>query len=272
MYIFISVILNGQQLPYFGTEIYSPHWHNPASFGTWNTFSVNSSGIHSKSFGYYNYASGSISGEGFIGIGKKSSGIGIGGTYIYDQGYFEQSHSASIKFNYQFAFEKVNLSVGMAPGFRTIRVPDPNLPQAGMQTKPIFDAGMYLYTDKFYAGFSVNQMNDPFYDELSYQEAANYFFNAGYRFKVSKNIRLFPTVIVASDATATSFSSTFLVEFMKPSMSLGLGYGMKRNVRGVVGYEFKGMSFLYSFGTNSSMLTNATNFQQEIRLSYRLKK
>jgi len=96
--------------------------------------------------------------------------------------------------------------------------------------------------------------------------------NAGYRFKVSKNIQLFPSVILGSDAAVTHFNATFLVQFMKPAITLGLGYGITSYIRGVIGYEFKGIALLYSLGTNLSILTNANYFHQEIRLTYKLKK
>jgi type IX secretion system PorP/SprF family membrane protein len=278
----VSVYTNAQQLPYFRNEIYAPQWHNPASFGTWNKFSVNGLAQHSSFFSDYNYGSGLFTAEGFIGVGKSNSGIGIGGAYLYDRFGFQQSNSFNLMLNYQFAFEKFHLSIGAAPGILSIRqnsewlppsnVPDPNLPSAGVQIKPMLGTGVYFYTDKLYAGISIAQLNSPFYDELNYQSAPHYFLNAGYRFKVSKNIQLFPSVILGSDAAVTHFNATFLVQFMKPAITLGLGYGITSYIRGVIGYEFKGIALLYSLGTNLSILTNANYFHQEIRLTYKLKK
>jgi type IX secretion system PorP/SprF family membrane protein len=223
-----------------------------------------------------------ITAEGFIRVGKSTSGIGIGGTYLYDRYGFQKSHSFSLNLNYQFGFEKFHLSIGAAPGVLSIRldpewlpptnVTDPNLPEAGVQIKPILGTGVYIYTDKLYAGISIAQLNRPSYDELNYQAAPHYFFNAGYRFKVSKNIQLFPSVIFGSDGSINHVNATFLVQFMKPAITLGLGYAATSYIRGLIGYEFKGVSLLYSIGTNLSLLSNAEYFHQEIRLTYKLKK
>lgn len=271
---------NAQQLPFFRTEIYSPQWHNAASYATWNKLGIHAltqlSSISNDYFG-----SGQLSGEGFIGTGAKESGIGLGGNFQFEKIGFYTNQRVTTNVNYQIAFSKWSLSVGAAPGLTLISSdpewipptsdPDPNLPLEGTQTKFTMGAGIFAFSDKFYVGISGSQLNSPLFDELNYQSASHFFVNAGYRFKAPRNIQIFPSVNAGFVDSFTLLSATCLVQFMKPAITIGSTYS-KQFIQGLIGYEFRGMSFLYGLGTSFSQLTNAVNLSHELRLSYRIKK
>ncbi len=281
----VSVEMHAQQLPYFRNEIYAPQWHNPASFGTWNRFSLNLMG-YSGGVDFSQASAGAMfSAEGFFGFSNEKSGIGLGTNYFYTSlpNYYE-THTTNFQLNYQFEFEKFNISFGAAPGFRTISfdhidwitadtIPDPNLHDAGIQTKFTLGAGVFLYTDKLYVGISSTQLNAPDYEELGFQAATQYYLNGGYRFKVSQNMQLFPSVSFGfNSAGLRHLSGSVMLQFFKPGISVGIGYSATSNIWGLIGYEYKKISFIYTAGTSFSNLTNASIFNQEIRFTYKLKK
>jgi type IX secretion system PorP/SprF family membrane protein len=283
--IFLPFYSSAQQLPNFRTEIYAPQWHNPASVGTWNQHSLNLLGYSSGVNFAQASAGGMFSGESFLGFSNKSSGIGLGANYFYTSfsNYYE-THTTNFQMNYQFEFDKFTISVGAAPGFRTVTrhhidwitfdtIPDPNLPTAGSQTKFTLGAGIFLYTDKFYLGLSSSQLNAPNYEEINFQGATTYYVNGGYRFKISDNMQLFPAASFAYYGSGFShLSGNLMLQFLKPGFSIGAGYAARSNVWGIVGYEYKRFSFLYTAGTSFSKHTNATSFNQEVRLNYKLRK
>ncbi len=288
--LFISVLnlgmnLSAQQLPCLKTEVYAPHWHNPASAGTWNQLSVNLNGQFDGGGLSFNSGGAMFSGELFLPVPNRSGGIGVGANYHYtalSDRY--QTQAANFQLNYQFELEKLHISIGLAPGFRAVSleqinwftadtVPDPYLPTAGAQTKFTLGAGIFLYTDKLYLGISSSQLNTPNYDQINFQGATSYYVNGGYRFKIAENMQLFPSASFGYDGSGLSqLSGNLMLQFLKPGFSIGAGYAARSNVWGIVGYEYKRFSFIYTAGTSFSKLTNASIFNQEIRLTYKLKK
>jgi hypothetical protein len=91
---------------------------------------------------------------------------------------------------------------------------------------PNFDAGLYYYNPTFYAGFSAtNILGNPEEPDslgmLSLPVSRQYFFNAGFKFVVSRqlDIVLEPSVIVRADDSL----SMELTEMIHPALKIYLG-------------------------------------------------
>lgn len=281
----VSSVLCAQQVPDFRTELYSPQWHNPASFGTWNKHSINLLGAHSSFSTGFGSGAFMTNGEAFFELSNKTSGIGVGYNYLYTALLdYDETHGFNLQVNYQLEFDKFNISFGAAPGFQTITYKefpwlttdttfDPNLPGPGTQSKFTLDVGFFFYNDKYYAGLSSSRINEPYYDSLNFQVARRYYFDGGYRFKISRNMQLFSSLSVSHDGAGFRKAAvTVMFQLMKPGISFGAGYSFGSSFWGLLGYEYKRFSFIYTLGYRPFVLSSGSNLSHELRLTYKLRK
>lgn len=83
---------------------------------------------------------------------------------------------------------------------------------------PNFDFGMYYYTEKFYAGLSVNHLTASRYkfdglDDNLYHLKRQAYFSMGYVFKIADNVLLKPTTLIKY-ALPNVFNTDVNVNFM----------------------------------------------------------
>ncbi|MBK9591178.1 MAG: PorP/SprF family type IX secretion system membrane protein [Crocinitomicaceae bacterium] len=282
---FVSFVLGAQQVPDFRTELYSPQWHNPASFGTWNKYSINLLGAYGAISPGFGSGAFMVNGEAFVELPNKTSGIGVGCNYLYTALQdIDETKGLNLQLNYQLEFDKFNISIGAAPGFQKVTYKefdwiatdttnDPNLPGPGTQTKLTIDAGFFFYSDRYYAGLSAGQINEPDYDSLNFRAGRRLYFDSGYRFKVSRNLQLFSSLSISHDgATFRKAAVTLMLQLMKPGITFGGGYSFGSSFWALVGYEYKRFSFIYTLGYRPFVLSSGSNLSHETRLTYKLKK
>lgn len=271
-----------QQLPFVRTEIYSPQWYNPASYGTWNTFSANLLGATPLSQIDETYYLMAASAEGHVGFRNSNMSVGIGAYGLLENRGFYRMDGANLALNLQYDFSRWTLSAGLSSGVRTIdfsnavwnpptNVADPNLP-TGIQSAFMMDAGVYAYNDKFFLGLACAQLNAPVFSHIHFSSARHYVLDAGYRFKVSPGIQLFPSLSLMTDGAVTIISSKILIQFAKPAFSIGLGYTYPKTITCFAGYEFKRFSCLYGATFHSEALVNSFVLSNELRLTYKIRR
>ncbi|RYD92364.1 MAG: type IX secretion system membrane protein PorP/SprF, partial [Sphingobacteriales bacterium] len=106
---------------------------------------------------------------------------------------------------------------------------------------PSIGAGLYYYTDKYYAGVSVpNFIRSDYYDDI--QESAvssrlHYYLMAGYVFELSDGLLFKPAVLgkIVSGAPITAdISANFLIQ---ERLTLGASYRYEDSVSALAGYQ-----------------------------------
>jgi type IX secretion system PorP/SprF family membrane protein len=201
-----------QQNAQFQQYIFNELVINPAYAGTKEI--VNLSAIYSNQW------------EGFKGSpntqtlaidGSVSNKIGLGFHLINDnigaqsqQGFFS-SYAYKIRVT-----EKLKLSMGIAVGASYFTLDgnkllsdndyDPAIPST-TESKFRFDTktGLFLYSERFYAGFSVNDLlSDVFHpeDNLIATQARHYYLTSGYVFDLSDKFKFKPSFLIKEDFEA----------------------------------------------------------------------
>ena len=113
--------------------------------------------------------------------------------------------------------------------------------------QPQIGAGVYYYSDKFYAGLSVpNFLNTKHFDESEIgptsaqtiaAERLHYFFITGYVFDVSENLKFKPAILsklVAGSPLQVDVSANFLIN---EKFTLGAAYRWSAALSGMVGFQ-----------------------------------
>jgi len=114
-------------------------------------------------------------------------------------------------YSYRLKFKKFILALGFSAGINQIAAdfgnmdlsdnkPDPAFAQNISQLTPNFGAGVYLYSEKYYFGFSIPQLasNNIFGGDVSNQfsTAKHFFITSGYVFAVNQDIKIRPSVFL----------------------------------------------------------------------------
>lgn len=278
----IQFVALSQQLPFLRNEAYAPLTYNPASFGTWNDFSVNLSGQWVQ-FPDDLSPSAAFSSELFPPVFKKGFGMGTGFYYLFDHTGFIKLHAVGLPVNGQAKIGNTFLSVGIAPEFvyrsmDTAFIPpttviDPNIPSEIGQARFNLNAGIMLYQQEWYGGISMNQLNTPYFNELNFDAALHLFLHAGYRLRVAENKQLFPSAIIGFVAPMTySFHGKMMLQFLNPGISFGLGYSSGNILSAIIAYDLKNFNVMMQAGTNGLIAETPFYNVYELRLSYRLQK
>jgi len=138
---------------------------------------------------------------------------------------------------------------------------------------PNIGAGLYYYTDKFYAGLSVpNILETPHFDNLdsaTASEKMHGFFTLGYVFDISENIDLKPAAIVkATPGSPLSVDVTANFLF-NDRFELGLAYRFGDSIDGLVSFlvtdDFR---IGYSYDYTLSKLNEFNSGSHELFLQY----
>lgn len=165
--------------------------------------------------------------------------IGIGGSLILDKigpvtetnTYADLAYTINFNNNHKLAF---GLKIGASfhnIGLTNLEVFDPNDPFFSSNINsvtPNFGAGLYYYTNNFYAGFSVpNLLESVHLDFNGFQlgsETNHFFLTAGMIFELSEQIELKPTFLMKSAFGAVnSFDLNLNARFLK-RLELGVSY------------------------------------------------
>lgn len=214
--IFALLLINicgySQQNAPFSQYIFNELIINPAYAGTKQL--INITGSYSIMWAGFDGAptTQTISVEGPV---HKNMGLGL--HLINDmigaqsqQGIFG-SYSYIIRFN-----EKWRMSMGLALGvsnftvdgtkLTTDNVDDPAIPKTKVN-RVSFDskAGLFAYSDRFYAGFSVSELFADVFkskDIMVAKQSRHYYLTAGYVFDAGKNLKIKPSFLLREDFKA----------------------------------------------------------------------
>ena len=187
----------------------------------------------------------------FYGNFKVSEKIGAGLSVIADQlgpvketnAYADIGYTVNLKENHKLAF---GLKVGATfhdIGLNNLTVFDPNDPFFNdnvNSTTPNIGAGVFYFTETYYAGISVpNFLSSVHLNANGNQlgsETQHYFITGGYVFDLAENIKLKPSFLVKSafDAPLSFDLNTNVLFFEK--VELGLSYRNDDSFSGLVNF------------------------------------
>lgn len=195
-------------------------------------------------------------------------------------------------FNFNYAYrinltDKLILSMGIKGGFYNYyvglgsdMVEDPSDPafQGNLERKfqPNAGVGLYLYTDKFYAGFSIPKMIQT---DLSNAETnstnvfgelkRHYFLMSGYVFDVSSDLKLRPSLIykmVEGSPPSTDITAQMIYQ---EKYWLGATYRIGDAVAFLANVQIsKQLMIGYSYDFSVSHLSSYNRGSHEIMISY----
>ncbi|MGK4567684.1 PorP/SprF family type IX secretion system membrane protein [Flavobacterium sp. 3HN19-14] len=138
-------------------------------------------------------------------------------------------------------------------------------------------AGIFFYTDNWYAGLSVpNFLRGDYYDDV--QESVNterlhYYAIGGYVFTFSDNFKFKPAVMlkaVSGAPVSADFSANFLIQ---EKLTLGASYRLDDSVSALAGFQITNSIFAgYSFDYTVTDLNKYNDGSHEIIIRFQLMK
>lgn len=217
------------------------------------------------------------------------SGVGFGLNIINDQlGPSQELYlDANISYTVRTS-EEGKLAFGLRFGGRTLNLdwskgnyqnPADVLFNNNVNNKllPTLGAGLFYYTNNFYAGLSVpNFLRTEHYNdfiESTAIERLHYFFITGYVFNVNDNVKFKPAAlakIVVGAPLSVDVSANFL---FYEKLNLGLSYRWDDSISAIVGFQVSNyLNIGYAYDLTTSNYRNYNSGTHEIMLQFNLLK
>ena len=137
--------------------------------------------------------------------------------------------------------------------------------------------GLYYQTKQLYVGLSSLHLPEQqltkkggaastTYD-FNFKVARHYYVMAGYTFQLGSTFDLRPSVLAKSDASSTQLDINLLA-YWKKMVFIGASYRLSDALVGIVGLEWNGIRFGYSYDMTTSAIKNHSSGSHEIMLGY----
>jgi type IX secretion system PorP/SprF family membrane protein len=218
---------------------------------------------------------------------------GIGLTIDQDQLGFDKTLAAKLAYSFHLPIGNMgNLGIGLdfgmiqkslsgnfiAPDGGTTQTPsqDNAIPWSGVSATT-YDLGLGLYyrtfNNKLYVGISSLHLPEQQFKKSSsiwsydYKVARHYYVMAGYMFTLGPKFDLTPSILTKSDAASTQLDVNLLARYNK-MVFLGASYRISDAFVAIVGLEWKGFRFGYSYDFTTSAIKNHSNGTHELMLGY----
>lgn len=197
---------------------------------------------------------------------------GVGATIInYKTGYINRSY-ITVSYAYHLGLTpKLNLSAGFAAGISAINIDaskielaNPVDPAIGgtaqelRKVKPELNAGLWLYSDRFFAGFAAQQIipqkvtlvtNDFYKSTL----VPHFFATAGYRFLVNEEVNIIPSVMLRYIPSMPVFADVSVKAQYQDRFWIGGNYRLKEGFAAMTGFNISNtFNVSYSYDVNNS--------------------
>lgn len=213
---------------------------------------------------------------------------GIGASIINDRTGLYNRFSAAISYAYHIGLTpKTNLSAGFAAGFQkigrdgsksTYNNGDPSDPAQGItasvfKIRPDLSAGLWLYSDQYFAGISAQQIipqKISFLDDtLGFKIVPHLFGTVGYRYLISEDINAVPSLMIKYLA-ATDPQFDFNIKFQyRDLLWVGGNYRLKDGYAAMIGLNLANtVNASYAYDFTSSNLRTVTRGTHEIVIGF----
>ncbi|WP_400071684.1 type IX secretion system membrane protein PorP/SprF [Zobellia russellii] len=218
--------------------------------------------------------------------GRLRERVGIGLTAINDNIGAANNLDVNGTFSYEIPtgyFTK--LSLGINAGIDVLKVDwskgtyqdglDPIFAENVNKLRPVFGAGAYFHSDRWYVGVSThNFLNSQIYNDNEIEvtdRKSQYYVMAGYVMDLSDNLKFKPAILtkhVAGAPITVDVSGNFLI---KETLALGLAYRYDDAVSALVGLHISKSFFLgYAYDYSITGLESYNDGSHEIILKYNL--
>ena len=192
--------------------------------------------------------------------------VGLGLSVIHDEIGPVKEDNIYADFSYTiFTSSTGRLAFGLKAGvtFMDVREllmidPDPlNIPIH--ETSPNFGAGVYYYTDKFYAGLSVPNFLETRHLEKdggivsTASEKMHYFLTSGYVFDVADNLKLKPSTMIKATEGAPLSVDLSLNLLIDERVELGISHRLDDSISGMIGFQVNNdfrVGYAYDYTTS----------------------
>ena len=212
--------------------------------------------------------------RGFLNRGNNSAGnIGIGGSiFNHRNGAMNRT---GIRFNYAYHIQLNNaeLSFGLGTSIMNYHISTGGftLPNEGIVIDPaienakettwIPDAhfGMFLYSDRFYMGFSANQLfnssvllgNKEAFDfessDYDFDRVRQYNTEIGYKLKIGYDWEIEPSILFKTTEKGNTRFDINSRCIYKENYWLGVSYRTQKAFMAIIGLKFENMLFAYCY-------------------------
>jgi len=265
MTLLLSINSYAQQDPQYTQYMYNMNVLNPAYAGSKGTLSIGLLGRTQwvgiddapKTFTLSTHAP----------FGEK---VGLGLSAIVDKIGPVKEQNVFADFSYTINTSEVGkLAFGLKAGFTfhnlneasliAIDPNDPSIIDFENRSFPNFGAGVFYYTDKFYAGLSLpNVLETKHFDTSNgvtkASEKAHYFLTSGYVFDLSENLKFKPSML-AKAAGGTPLSVDISANFLfNDKVELGASYRLDDSISGLVNFavtrDFR-IGYAYDYTTSN---------------------
>lgn len=267
--------LKAQQFPQFSQYMYNGLVINPAYAGSKDYLSL--TGVYRKQWADF---PGAPETQTFTAHGPLSQGkMGLGFIFINDKTSDASKHmdfSAAYAFHIETGSGKLSLGIqGGISQYTTdltkLRVYDLNDNIANSNESEIFplaSAGLYYYTEKFYAGFSVPQLlsNSP---KAAPSLVNHFFLTSGIVLGSSDNFKLKPSFLLKMTSTSPVSYDINLNAFFGKVIGVGVSYRSEDAIVGMIELQLTPQLRLgYSYDMVQSDIKDFAPASHEIMLGY----
>lgn len=263
----LSIDLYSQQDPHYTQYTYNMNIVNPAYAGSRGTLSI--SALYRTQWVGLDGSPETATFAIHAPVGKN---LGMGFSVISDEIGPVREQNIYADFSYTVTTsEEGRLAFGLKGGVTLLDIglaslilpqdpDDPLFRDNVNKTFPNFGAGIYYYTEKFYAGLSAPNLLETVYFEkdggtlAKASEKMHYFVTTGYVFDLSENLKFKPSVMakaVSGSPLSIDVSANFL---MNERLELGANYRFGDSVSGMVNFGVTPdlrMGYAYDYTTTN---------------------
>jgi type IX secretion system PorP/SprF family membrane protein len=211
--------------------------------------------------------------------------ISLGLSVIHDEIGPAKEDNLYADFSYTIhTSEEGNLAFGLKAGFTFLNVralgnlADPDdaiLNEPVNKTSPNFGAGVFYYTQKFYAGLSIPNFLETRHLEKgngqvsSASEKMHYFLTTGYVFDISENLKLKPSAMVKAVVGAPVSIDLSANALLNDKVEFGFSVRLDDSISAMIGFHVSDdMRIGYAYDHTTSNLGQFNSGSHEIMLLF----
>lgn len=285
--ILIGILLTwqafAQQRPMQSLYMFDPLLLNPAYAG--NHVQLSATAIYRN-----NFPGAPRTATATVHSGFRGSRAGVGIIAGIDAIGIHEENSLHLAYSYKIPVSKYSnttLSFGVQGGFNDytsdygkLNPRQPTDPFYGVVDRTFtwnFGAGLYLRSDKFYAGFSVPYgLNNKVVDFESLESEAlqrrYYYLTGGFMKELSKNVKFYPSTVIRFQEEAPLSFDLNLLAVLYDVVGLGVSYRLDDSVVGLFELQInENFHVGYAYDFTTSDLAKFSNGTHEIMVNYRIK-
>lgn len=213
------------------------------------------------------------------------AGHGIGISVINDKIGPTQTTYFDVNFSYAIELENYNvLYLGVKGGgssfdidYNKLNILTPETEMSGSMSKfsPNFGTGVYLQSDRWYAGIAVPRiLETKFFDNVRQSVASekmHFYMHGGYIFDLTETIKFKPTALlkaVSGAPLAVDMSANFL---FSEKFTAGAAYRLNSSFSGLIGFNIsKEMSVGYAYDHETTSIGNYARGTHEFFIKFNL--